>query len=197
MSIFVSPQKTNAALWFAGAAMLLMAATTAGKIFLDRRTSEEPVVVADPDREAAAVKVLPTVRVPASNAEPPAPGVLKPAQKFETGEELPALDPDCDLITLRAFDLSLGDTGRFPKPNALRWFQVDEIIGNKEIIAIVGGLEGDHVTTFPGTRFILRGISTHGLADRTPVTLDRIYKVTGTQKRGRHIYFVVQPVRES
>jgi hypothetical protein len=52
------------------------------------------------------------------------------------------------------------------------------------------------VPAHPNREFVLKGHPTKGLADGKKITVEGLWKVTGTKKEGRRTLYVIEPAKE-
>lgn len=105
-------------------------------------------------------------------------------------EQLKRNDPPYVPILLASV-MKPGEFGRFPEQDARFYFEVEQVLGEKEMLVVPvtefrrrdrrTGLETGPFIRDPGESFWLRGVETGELADGRRVALNGTYRVTGNR----------------
>jgi hypothetical protein len=132
-----------------------------------------------------------TALVWASRETVPAHGKPRPGGKSPA--EPPALDPA---------NLALGQVGEFPRQDRVFYFEVQDVLGPKEMLVLgvrldvgaVGSFGGAALTSV-GEPFVVRGVSARPPVDEARVALTGTFAVMGLVKlEDGQTVFVVEPV---
>jgi hypothetical protein len=101
------------------------------------------------------------------------------------GSTLREGEADMGLVDLKAYDLQVGQLGRFIALGTDLFWEVERILGDKEMIIHLSEYVPGDIRRHYHCRFVFTGLVTTNLSDGKHIPLEDVYKVSGTKKLGR------------